>query len=123
MRRLTVALLAILLLVGCNDGRPEGREFAYPTHCRVAQVSIDGVRYYPTGIYEDSELIATDDHSTFGGPTPWEDVEGAMNMNDTFGYLVDSEGDTKAFNVKGTDYVVHLSPDPADAAWTVEGCA
>ncbi len=112
-----------------------GEPFAYFTHCGVGQTSVDGATYYPTGVFDGGERVtvpAPSEYPSAGGPTPWFTVvdhafvaaEGAGDPNQTLGTLerYDADG-TAIFHVAGGRWTVHLSTDPAQAAWTIEGCS
>lgn len=141
----TIAFAAGLLvgLGGCanpggspttSDAMP-GEAFTYPTHCGVGQVNVDGIMYYPTGVFDKGQPVTGSDPSWYvsaGGPTPWITVvdhvvtpeAGAADMNNTFGTLERNDADgTAVFHVNGGRWSVHLSADKADAAWVIEGCA
>ena len=98
-------------------------------------MSVDGMSYYPTGVFDGGDLVTGSDPSWYtsaGGPTPWITVvnnrvvfeDGTGDMNNTFGTLerFDADG-TAVFHVNGGRWSIHLSTDEADAAWTIEGCA
>ncbi len=136
--RALVAAGGVAVLAGCGGDTPDptpGEPFEYGTHCGVGATSIDGTTYYPTAVYDGDEPITGSDPSWYtsaGGPTPWITVEGdqvvyedgAADMNTTHGTIerLDADG-TAIFHVKGGRWSIHLSDDPADAAWTIDGCA
>lgn len=143
VRAFAIAAAAGLLLAGCanvgggavsSDAMP-GEPFDYPTHCGVGQVDAGGTTYFPTAVYDGDEPVTGADPSWYtsaGGPTPWITVvdnrvvyaNGAADMNMTHGTLELFEADGAAiFHVTGGRWSIHLSDDPADAAWTIEGCA
>ena len=125
-------------LAGCatDDAGPQrGEPFEYATHCGVGQVDVDGITYYPTAVFDGDNRVTENDpswHASSGGPTPWIRVEnervvyvaGAADANSTHGTLelIDADG-TAVFHVEGGRWSIHLSADPTDAAWIIDGCA
>lgn len=134
---LLAAAAGVALLAGCGaDGSKAtpGEPFEYATHCGVGQVDVGGTTYYPTAVYDGDEPVTGSDPSWYtsaGGPTPWITVvddrvvnkDGAADNYATHGTIerFDADG-TAIFHVKGGRWSIHLSDDPADAAWTIDGC-